>query len=238
MYKYIFLVFICVIKLNAYDYLIYERLRETTGAYYMRFFNDGSGSLRIRNVSFDGVITYSDATGGVLYSILNNIRISSSTSTLVYMSNDEFIHAFRSDNLFLNDLYLTITNEMLNYFYNENNFNNSNYVVYEDYELLYDREGYAVESIVNGVWKGLYEDPSLSGYLYNANGELAYVNGQEVNFFDRLSEKIGFNHIFKSAVLFVDMVWFLSAVFALAVFFFGVRYVSGAIDSWCRRRNI
>lgn len=232
MKKILFLLLIFVIKLSAYEYLFFDNYNDDTINYNSkyRWFTDSEGNLEVKIENFDGSIYY----GPIRYNYLNLIRRNDNH----YIKNIEFKNLYNNDLIFLNDLYNQATNQFLNYLYNENYFNDSNYVNYENYELLYNEDGLAVESIVNGVWAGLYDDnqKSESGALYNSTGSLVYYNGRAADpvtsflvwlqLFSRRVVLDAFMEIKRSVVTGIIM----TVVIVLAVFRFVLLFLPSSIS--------
>ena len=178
MKKILVILILCIIKLNAYEYLILDVYNLGGYGYKIYYTNEVS--------NYKGCVKYYDyKTGEVRYSqsayIGNLINIRKNTER--WIKNTDFIKIYKNDIIFLNDLYTTNDNSriaFLNYLYNDNDFSESNYKNYSDYEILYNEDGLAVVSVVDGKWAGLYDDneKSSSGILYNANGVPQYNNGE------------------------------------------------------------
>lgn len=179
MKKILFLLLIFVIKLSAYDYL-YNRNPTSNNEYIEYFYYDSDGILKIKSER-DGVLI--NPNNAFSYNGLGYISTNYSDFTGIgYINRDMFFNYLKNDLQFLNDWYEQKTNYILNFFYNSGRFNDSNYILYNDYELLYNSDGLAVESIVGGVWAGLYPDSqkSKSGALYDKSGSMIYYNGKAV----------------------------------------------------------
>ena len=167
--------------INAYDYQVSGIGEEYNSSYW--FLENDNGQMNIKHI-VDGNIDFNQSvSSAVTYSVLRNIKLNTLINLYGYISNNDFLTLLKSDLNFLNDFYTQGTNQILNYFYNENEFGSVNYIVYNNYELLYNSDGMAVESIVNGVWAGLYSDSQKkkSGALYDKNGSMIYYNGRAVN---------------------------------------------------------
>lgn len=172
----LFLLLIFFVKLNAYEYTYYNNGNLET------FYTDDTGHLKIYYSYVNSNLNkYTD----VQYNGLGDIKYQRHD---YYITNDVFMGYLRNDLIFLNDFYTQATNQILNYFYNNRSFGNNDYIVYNDYELLYNSDGLAVESIVDGVWAGLYDDnqKNKSGYLVNQDGVL-YKDGEQANYFQELT---------------------------------------------------
>lgn len=194
MKKVLFLLILCIIKLNAYEYIIFSRSED----YYTNprqdkevLYVDDNGLLVQRSVHMDG--NYIDKYN-ISYNYLYSVKVSDGTgfgSNGGFVPNEVFESYYKNDLLFLNSLYTssdTVLQGFLNYLYNNERFGVNNYIHYENYELLYNSDGLAVESIVDGVWAGLYDDSqkNKSGYLINQDGVL-YKDGQQANYFQELT---------------------------------------------------
>lgn len=195
MKKILFLLLIFVIKLSAYEYLVYDNPNDNRTQRY--FIDNSQDILLIKNIFLDGTESTSN-DNHAFYNVLSSIK----GNGRWFINNNEFSLLLKNDLNLLNDFYSQRLNPILNYFYNDTNFNQTNYILYENYELLYNSDGLVVESKVNDIWAGLYDDTEInkSGNLYNANGELIYINGLEVNWFQKEFDKFGINKVIKNSL--------------------------------------
>lgn len=185
MKKILFLLLIFVINLNAYEIEVFNSPYSQGSATKIRLFVGNNGELNVKFVRANGSI-YVQNTENNFYDILNSIK----SHTTYYIRNEPFDSILKSDLQILNDFYTLRTNSYLNYLYNKGSFNRNEFISYSDYQILYNSDGLAVESIVNGKWSGLYDDSGQSGYLYNQKGDLLYVNGEPASFFEKINNKL------------------------------------------------
>lgn len=216
MKKILFLLLVCLIKLNAYEYEVYN-----TGGNHIIFYTDKNGNVLKQRDLFIRESGYEN-----LYNVnlnrqyLSRIRFNSQWG---FIHNDVFDSYYKNDLLFLNDLYTSNNYNLisfLNYLYNNSEFSDSNYINYENYELLYNTDGQAVESIVNGVWAGLYDDLGQSGNLYNKKGDLIYINGVSASFFDKINDKLMKRFNINLESIFIKQIFYpvLVMIFACVIF--------------------
>lgn len=242
------LILICVIKLSAYNYNI-AFANTTTSTIFS--FNNEYEDKNVKLYDYDnGTSVYNYYSKSVIFIWLNAIRRSGETSTpeLInnpvtpdsnrYIGRKYFNEYYRNDLIFLNDLYTknSYIDPFLNYLYNPDSFSNDNYIQYENYQILYNSDGLAVESIVNGVWAGLYsdEEKDISGKLYSVDGQLIYNNGEEVHWFGALFDKLtgGFGASFTGCfnVLGNVLISVLIVYFVWNMFYFILRIGKSAIN--------
>lgn len=179
-------------KLLSYEYLIYYNETNQLLPLYIMYY-DESGNIWYKYESKSGNITTNSILTDIiardhLYYIYS--RPNGSGLQTGYCNKEEFSLYYKNDIVFLNSLYKQALNSFLNYLYNDN-FRLNNIIQYSNYELLYNDDGFIVESIVDGVWSGLYDnsEKSISGKLYSSSGELLYVDGEPVSW---IEQKIDF----------------------------------------------
>ena len=171
--------------INAYEYVIFSRGTGSGSQDKFVLFLDLNNKLVQRSIKFnDAYYDVPNINLGYLSAIKHSSGYGFGTIG-GYITASQFYDYYSNDLNFLNALYTSNNHNLmgfLNYLYNELSFSTNNYINYDNYELLYNEDGLAVESIVNGVWAGLYLDSqkSKSGALYNKNGSMVYYNGKEV----------------------------------------------------------
>lgn len=236
MKKILFLLILCIIKLNAYEYLFFDNYNDSTGysAKY-RWFTDSSGKLKVKEQLMSGfeIITT------LRYDYLSYIKI----GDVHYIDSLEFKDIYSSNLNFLDDLYTQYTNVFLNYLYTQGRFSDHNYIQYENYELLYNEDGLAVESIVDGVWAGLYADSQKdkSGYLVNQDGVL-YKDGEQANYFQELTYYLVMpvKNTFLQADKFATgkaCLLFLVTVFTFMIYFWIINHVVRGLNYYKEIRD-
>lgn len=217
MKKVLFLLLICFIKLNAYEYYVTKNEDISSGSMVI-FYHDSNGNL-LQTRYDGGHLTNNTTSHNVFFNSLNEIK----QNNPYYKGSVNFKEYYIENIDLLNDLYLQQTQPFLNFLYNENRFNNSNYVNYDGYLIFYDSNGLAVESLVNGVYAGLYsmDEMQFSGNLYNEKGDLVLVNGFEPSFFQVLCDKIiGDLHLkMLDAENLIDKSWIFAVALTLAMIY-------------------
>lgn len=247
MKKILFLLLICLIKLNAYQYLIYENPTDDVGVYkfeYLQDYPSNYGHIVIKMIRHNGNSSYAYNIYSFFgcFNSLKNGYISDG-----WKKND-FITYYKNDLNLLNDIFTYEYSLMpfLNYLYNPNSFSSNNYIKYK-YELLYNENGLAVESIVNGIWAGLYSESEKrsSGYLYDSGGTLIYYNGEKVSWIQSAIDKIMhyvIDNLYKLVHIISTTVGVcVSVVFALCLVYYVVevgRRAIKPIDDNKRKRNL
>lgn len=187
MKKYFSLLLVLCFNLFGYEYVIYNNPYATGNSSELIYYHDQDGILKVKNVYKNGN-EFDSNNPERFFNTLSYIK----SGTSRYITNDEFFSIYSNDLLLLNDLYIQQLQPFLNFLYNDESFSGSNYIEYENYQLLYDANGLAVESIVNGNWAGIYSDSekSSSGYLYNSGGTLIYYNGEKVSWIQSTIDKV------------------------------------------------
>ena len=235
MKKIIFLLLICFIKLNAYNYdYLYRNINNIQKCY---FTNEIGGILRINVVNQNNNYTRD-------ISISEFASIRSSVSTLkdvengnnsnVILGNKYFKEIYLNDLQFLNDLFTSnlvgFKQGFLNYLYNDSNFSNSNYIEYNEVQILYNSDGLAVEAIIGGVWKGFYETPENSGYLYDRDNNILYRNGEVASLFSRFWYALTGNVSSTLKIYYISMLSLNVFILIIAVYL--VKVLLGLIIKW------
>lgn len=189
MKKTILILIICILKLNAFeDFKVNDNSNTTStslGINIYWFIIDDNNQLKVKIEKLSGQILFADNRGTLnemFFKIRQTLNDNAFNNKLGWISNDTFQSYYKNNLKLLNGFYQgNFLQSFLNYLYNPNNFINT-WFEYENYEILYNEDGLAVESIVDGVWAGLYDDSqkSKSGAMYNKNGSMVYYNGKEV----------------------------------------------------------
>lgn len=185
MYRIIILLFIIVIKIYGWE-LVIRDFQSSSQTSYNYYFDVDYNRILFRSL-YNGEVVLSGSSPNETYFRSGLANVLAYNGSQGYKSKTNVMNQFRNNLNILDSFYRLGTNVLLNFLYNPN-FKVNNYINYNNYELLYNQNGLVVESIVDGVWAGLYDDDqkNISGILYNSKGVPVYNNGVKLNESERL----------------------------------------------------